>query len=946
MITLPRSMARLAGAAPPGRRAGARGHREGRRPALVMVGARGSGKSSIMASVVERLRDNATPHRAGATTVWPLGHTTVIELSDEPLDADASAVAAGVRHVAPGSRLDGIALVIAASDLARRPAGALRVEAGALGALLGAVAQLSRSPVSIHVLLTQCDVVEGFDAFWSALGTASHDQILGWAPAHEDGAVSARAAVASAFTAIGDGLADAERRLALDGHGLIGREDAFLFRTRLLALRQPLAEILEIALERAGTHCRIGGLYCAGALRAATPAVPDGWRPPPSVEPSPILLHDLFRYRLASPEQPTVPPPDRTRWRAIRAIQASIVAALVALVALPIAWWQTIDGARRDLVPAVAELASRVSDRDDGFDPARARTLLAAHGFLDGGRLRSWSVPDTWSDALELQLRQFLDRTFRQVVSQPVRARLDARVRALASAVDRPAGRTAFLDATTEIGALSDSLDGLGRLRDAPAPLDGVVATLFGSDLGEALARVASRSNLNELARRDERQIAQLRDEGRRRVAIAATTWFDGLFLAGPIEVLDATADRIGLGLRRIADARVPSTDDIRALGRELKSLTMLVQQPEIAMLGPDQLTLGAEYEAALQRLEALPLFGRAFADEIRNAGNNALATAREIVLTSALPGIGPLIELEGETIRVTQLATRLEAQLAPFEAGAAATGAPLSSLAARHRAGASIAWDGARLQEALQTLQRDRRWLDGMLEGLPAGVATRLAPLAASQAVGHVRRRLDAALLVEPSGNDDHGEAARANFAVVAPRLGALLDALHRQPFDELYQDMRWLVLVQAFGLLEGLDQALRREPLYVASDLQVVLNDIPDGADPVTRRDALASYLELQRRKLQELATQASPLLEVLDRRDIGRELGASKLVETWRAIAAAALGQRGRFARSLQALEQFVTTGPTPSACQAGSRAAAGDPFAQWLGELARRMPGCGA
>ncbi|MBB3228076.1 type VI secretion system protein ImpL [Luteibacter sp. Sphag1AF] len=380
---------------------------------LLVLGFPGDGKSSIAASVPTAMqrapqRRDARQEKflsaAVANSSWYFldqgilidTHAVMPVPGPKSLaDARWPDMLADLDTLRPDRAVDGIVWVIsaarlfAASDDERLALG--RYAYARVHELQDAIAYA----LPVYVVVSQCDVLPGFNAFWKAQDPALREQMIGWSsPTIDDNGLPSEW-VPRAFDKVIDGM----RALVLDAATTKDHiEDAdgfFLFPQHMRSLQAPLLTFLE-ALFKPNVYdtrsfCR--GLYFTGAPEPVAPG--GGVRKDIAFVPELVGFKALAERRLAVRTQKGL----LARNRLIRRLQLGCLAVAVALaVALPWSAAQVNRHAQilRDTVVNIS-VNSKVTEQPGCLDQARVYMLVEQVTSLNENT-RYLAIPLSWVD--------------------------------------------------------------------------------------------------------------------------------------------------------------------------------------------------------------------------------------------------------------------------------------------------------------------------------------------------------------------------------------------------------------------------------------------------------------------------------------------------------------------------------------------------------------------
>lgn len=212
---------------------------------------------------------SASPAASAATTV--AGPASQAPPRTDEANANWDKLLAALVDLRPERPVDGVILAVSARTLLTADADSLVRMATTAYCYLCELQDTFRFVLPVSVVVTQCDLVDGFAAFWRAQPETLRAQMFGWSAPVLAGNHTPSEWCDAAFATIDDRL----RMLQLDAAArdevapsVAERDGMLLFPARLASLRVPLANWLDTAfrttLDRPGHLCR--GIYFTGDL--------------------------------------------------------------------------------------------------------------------------------------------------------------------------------------------------------------------------------------------------------------------------------------------------------------------------------------------------------------------------------------------------------------------------------------------------------------------------------------------------------------------------------------------------------------------------------------------------------------------------------------------------------------------------------------------------------
>ncbi|MDE2154555.1 MAG: hypothetical protein KGJ32_01475 [Xanthomonadaceae bacterium] len=479
---------------------------------VLLTGFPGDGKSSIAASVPERLqrasqrrdaKHEAYLRNAARDAQWHFLEKGILldpactigePSSTGGSDARWPAMLADIDSLRPDRALDGIVWVISAARLLE----AGEAQCAELGrhafARINELQETFAFALPVYVVVSQCDAVQGFSAFWMAQDPDLRGEMAGWSsPSIDDNGLPSEW-VGKAFDKLMDGLRALVLNAATVRDEIRDVDDFFLFPSYMGTLRAPVQAFLE-KLFRPNAYetrafCR--GIYFTGvvsdggtgeakarsgagtgaAMAAAGGIRPDAGAPRGDVAFVGGLMEDkvFAEQRLAQRLQKGL----LARNRLIRRLQIGLIAIAASLaVALPWSAAQVSQRAQalRDTVVDIS-VSSKNLSRHGCLDEERVYGLIAQVAALNR-RTRYVAIPLSWVDRrIEDGISRVIStNALEQVVLPSLACKLQQRIDAMSAATLNVATMQSAPDAAyakdrrqlqrqlADLGTLEDNLD-------------------------------------------------------------------------------------------------------------------------------------------------------------------------------------------------------------------------------------------------------------------------------------------------------------------------------------------------------------------------------------------------------------------------------------------------------------------------------------------------------
>ena len=292
-------------------------------PWYLLIGASQSGKTALLQSVASSFAPFAQPHaRPGTPTPdcdWWFFNTAIV------LDTAGryTCPAAGdqdraqwyrflqmLRTARPLQPVNGAIVAVAADRLATASQDELRLEATAVRKRIDEAIRELGVNFPVYLLLTRCDLIEGFATFFAQVPEATHQQVFGYM--HEiplQGNKAQPASPAWHVAEIIDALVERLEQLRLamfDTEQILAatlHQKIFCFPEEFRALQPALsAFVTALMVDNPFQHrAMFRGVFCSSARQQQTPISlvhrPLGFQTPSIPQPEgmkPYFLHDLF----------------------------------------------------------------------------------------------------------------------------------------------------------------------------------------------------------------------------------------------------------------------------------------------------------------------------------------------------------------------------------------------------------------------------------------------------------------------------------------------------------------------------------------------------------------------------------------------------------------------------------------------------------------------------
>lgn len=403
-------------------------------PWILLIGETGSGKSSLIASASAEHRQAVVPRRDELKvdgTEWQIFDQGVLIDPEGGLqEKEWTRVLREVEALRPERALDGLLLTVSARSLLNAGAEQRLALAETAYRRLCEIQQSFEFALPVYVVLTECDAVDGFAAFWDALPGERRREIFGWSmPSHLASADSS-SWTDQAFETLAGQLQTLQLDAAARSEQIADADCFVLFPRHFQRLREPVRQWLATVFQASGWHAGFlfRGMYFTGSI-AADGSRTEGVRKDVAFVDDLIAKKVLAEHHLALPTRQGI----WSRNRLIRKVQrAGIALACGLLVALAVAGFRLerqVDAviAALDMlqqVPASAQPGQACIGQDQVYP------LLTQVARIDADA-RYWAIPVSWIDARVSRRSAALvaNATFQRVVMPSLACQLELRAR-------------------------------------------------------------------------------------------------------------------------------------------------------------------------------------------------------------------------------------------------------------------------------------------------------------------------------------------------------------------------------------------------------------------------------------------------------------------------------------------------------------------------------------
>ena len=780
--------------------------------------------------------------------------------------------------------IDGVVITVSAAELLAADPSAEIERARALRERLRELQQYLGLRVPVYLVVTKCDAVAGFGAFWQDPAAGRGRQMVGWSNDETPETAYAPNLIARAFDELGRGLHRILLGQAVHGDGIA--DQAFLFPAEFQRLAAPVGRFADILfhVDAYQDPHFFRGVYFTGDVPAAAPATalapPAAGEEPAEAAESPeapaspeaaafseaigaapavaettpaagvvidqvpprlLFVTDLFAGKVF-PESRLVQPVRqgmaargrsmRLRWTALA------LAALVLAVGSWFSYWQVRASANQ-----VIYLVNQIRDTREGKDP-NAVTLIkpVLDVFHTVGRhgLVELFLPASWFSPLETSVRKGLVDAFEIVVLHPMWFELIKRTEALLSHEEQNAAK----DPADVVGALKSYIAGLDDLADLVKRYE-QANKLQPDDLAELIRTLLNiDSKVGDALRSDKQLYAEVMG------GVDVPPFEIGLYAGRAYAILARLAQAAARTIeaeggvvgqfRELAEAirateAARLSDPLTAAAR-LKTLEGKLRKARELLNATDlgwRFVLHPENEPYwAQRMKGIrdnPFLGEAAAAEMLQDVSGKVGGLRAALLAIRVPETGPLLVAEDKEDGRLRLAPALEAlaQALPPVLAYDFFSDPARQPVRPFPRTNLVLWSPDPLERAVAYEGKFKEMEAGPLLQVPESLRPMIKAVAAQSLQGAMLSAVADAEVLEKRGadfrqfGDDETLLREARqFGRAGVALAKVLEALQKRGFDQAHATVADIVGQHALAVLEQADHLVDESGAWMPVD------------------------------------------------------------------------------------------------------------------------------
>ena len=780
--------------------------------------------------------------------------------------------------------IDGVVITVSAAELLAADPSAEIERARALRERLRELQQYLGLRVPVYLVVTKCDAVAGFGAFWQDPAAGRGRQMVGWSNDETPETAYAPNLIARAFDELGRGLHRILLGQAVHGDGIA--DQAFLFPAEFQRLAAPVGRFADILfhVDAYQDPHFFRGVYFTGDVPAAAPATalapPAAGEEPAEAAESPeapaspeaaafseaigaapavaettpaagvvidqvpprlLFVTELFAAKVFREGRlvQSVRRGMAARGRARRLRWAGL--ALAVLVLVPAAWFsfRRVEASAETVTLLVKQIEATREGKDrDALTLVKpvleAFQAIGRHGLIEP------FLPASWFSPLETKVRRGLVDGFELVVFIPMWNELDARARevlernAKIAADPGPDAFGALKLYLDDLDALADLVRLYDRPRDlAPDQLANLIRTLLKVDgkigeslrtdkalYGEVMKSVDVRPFLPE--RHMETAYAILKQLVN---AAARTIEAEG----GEVRRFRELAEAISATeAARFADP-LTAVGQLRTLERRLRQAREGLAAPDLGWRFVRHPENDPYWTEQMKGIRANPFLGEAAADEMLKDLSGKVAGLRAALLALRVPETGPLLVADDGNdgrLRLTPALEALAQALPPVLAFDFFSDGARRPVAPYPRANLLL-WSPDPLERAIAYEGKFKEMEAGPLGQVPDTLRPMIKAVAAQSLQGAMLSAVADAEVLEKRGadfrqfGDDETLLREARqFGRAGVALAKVLEALQKRGFDQAHATVADIVGQHALAVLEQADHLVDESGAWMPVD------------------------------------------------------------------------------------------------------------------------------
>lgn len=688
----------------------------------------------------------------------------------------------------PRRPIDGIILTLPCADLLEElPSGqaALREKAAFIYEKLWRAQKTLGLCFPVYVIVTQCDLIEGFKAFCRQLPRSRHRDIFGWSsPYHLDAAFTSRW-IDEAFESLSRSLHGLQSEVLLEVREPRDRDEVFVFPSRFQTLRAPLKLFLDQLFKQTAYResFRLRGLYFCGDVQTepldVLLALPEtelqieagqesehelALSHPPALggtlPKAPIFLTHLFEEKIF-PESGLARPFSSafiSRNRTVVATQVLSVSLVIILGLGLLFGYKRLSMEKQDrLLPMlrlIAEDRSRLQNAPalNAADFSNnAYDLLFSMASLGRWGYRALFIPGSWFSHINSRIASAMVPAFEFEVLKTFRIELENRARKLTGfsppaqqgvspTLADPAGpgvpQLISVTKTPEYEQLQQFTQGLATLQENIDRYEVLARRQQGSpdDLRQLVNYLNDRALPSNFDYEGNRLFQKALEDStgapftyqpadKQRASAEMNRLVANLFNSWVAHnVVSIQVDNLQQKIVAMQQGQIQTYQDLSNLLSSIAQVKGLLSHPDFAWIGGNGFELsGPVYEVTEGAIPKSKFFTPALQGSIQNAWQAAFQTLRANLAEQGTDLTGPLLEWTAGKVQLTPEIANFQLALGNVLNLPFIAMEPEGTMRTEIAPGTSLMWDAGLLQQAVGLRESYDRFIQEGLRDCPA---------------------------------------------------------------------------------------------------------------------------------------------------------------------------------------------------------------------------------
>ncbi len=427
-----------------------------RTPWYLLIGPPNTGKSKLLSSLQlkqpqSNLLEKLKKLKVRGSQLWCFRKGVVVEMPGAFFDEEDSRqedrqwrrLLESIYAIRSERPIDGLIITISIDELLQGKSSVIESTGERFYYRLWEIQKQYAFVLPVYVLVTQCDKLKGFSAFWKTFDSERLEEIFGWSVPYSVDAKFQIIWVDEAFQTLNHQLQQAQSLSASNGEVIEEMDYFFSFPTYFQQLQTPIRTVLEKTFLETSHHESfvLRGIYFTGESPH-----------PPKKETSPLtdsvkvsFINQLFDKKIFA--EPNIAHPTFRRVfsnnRYIRRLQTTMVIVFLALLGL-LAWdGYQIDSQATSLKQSLKHIrmVSSIDDQEDANNSNVALELLQQLSEMEAQSTWRTSMLSSWIIPLDQKIVKYLTQTVfengifgaiakglsekLQMVKQPVHSQLE-----------------------------------------------------------------------------------------------------------------------------------------------------------------------------------------------------------------------------------------------------------------------------------------------------------------------------------------------------------------------------------------------------------------------------------------------------------------------------------------------------------------------------------------